>query len=143
MSIDIDFDIDKFRLDQSAYNAFPVKPVKSTKPQIVRNYRPEKWHIAYVPGPWIAEAAKLPGRALHVALAVQYVRGMEPGEEVILTRFHFDRFNIARGPTLRGMIALQEAGLIRYAKDGYKYKVTILPVPETSEISENAPRASC
>ena len=133
MSIDID--LDKFRLDPSAYNAFPVKPAKS---KIVRNDRPGGWHIAHVPGPWIAEAAKLPGRALHVALAIQYVRGMEPGEEVILTRFHFDRFNIARGPTLRGMIALQQASLIRYAKDGYKYKVTILPVPETPEIGENA-----
>ena len=120
-----DIDLDKFRLGQTAYNAFPVKPTKS---KITRNDWPVEWYIAYVPGPWIAEAAKLPGRALHVALAIQYVRGMEPGEEVVLTRFHFDRFNIARGPTLRGMIALQQARLIRYTKDGYKYRVTILPV---------------
>lgn len=114
-------DIDKFRLGQADYS---VPPITS---KTVRRHGPGEWFIASMPGPWIAEAAKLPGHALHVAIAIMWVCGMERSKEVALTRYHFDHFSTKRGSTLRGMNALQQAGLIEYTKDGHKFRVKVLP----------------
>jgi len=116
------FDPESFRLDEVPYEPPPIKP--KTK----RGHEPSTWFIASIPGLWIAEAAKLPGHALHVALAVMYVHGMNRGKEIVLTRYHFDLLSTARGPARRGLDALQEAGLIQYTKSGHKFKVTVLPI---------------
>jgi hypothetical protein len=125
MSTKIDtIDIDDYRMDVEPYEPPPIK--KKTKKR--RHYEPGKWFIADMPGDWIAEAAKLPGRALHVAVTIMYVYGMKRGHEVVLTRYHFNRFHIARGPTKRGLDALQKAGLIKYTKVGHKTKITVIPI---------------
>jgi len=90
-------------------------------------------YIARVPLGWIAEAAKLPGRALHVGLTVMYAQSMNQGQEVILTRQNFKVMNIPRGADRRGMDALQQAGLIRYTKAGHSYAVNILPVKSNTK----------
>jgi hypothetical protein len=124
MSIEIDtMDIEDYRLVEKPYEPAPIKKIKK-----VRLYAPGEWFIAAIPGNWIAEAAKLPGHSLHVALAIRYVCGMKGRQEVILTRFHFNRLSTARGPARRGLDALQQAGLIKYTKEGQKFKVTVMPV---------------
>ena len=90
-------------------------------------------YIARVPLPWIAEAAKLPGRAIHAALTILYVHGLHPEHETVLVRSHFRKMNIPRGADRRGMDALQEAKLIRYTREGNSYVVTILPVRSKSK----------
>ena len=83
-----------------------------------------------ISGSWIGKASSLPGNhTLHVALTIQYVKGLS-GEKnkIILERFHFDRFGVKKDSTRRALERLQEAGLIKYTKDGQKYRVTILSV---------------
>jgi len=128
------FDLDNFRIKEPLYRVPPTKTKSKTK----RGSELGEWYIAHIPGPWIAEAAKLPGHALHVALAIMYVRGMERGKEVTLTRYHFDKLGTERGPALRGLKALQKAGLIQYTKRGHQYKVTLLPVGNDSADSTDA-----
>ena len=93
-----------------------------------KQYHAPTSYIARVPIHWIAEAAKLPGRAVHVALTILYVNGMYPGHEIVLTRSYFRKLNIPRGADRRGMDALQEAGLIEYMKEGNRYVVNVIPV---------------
>jgi hypothetical protein len=135
MSTDIDlFDIENYRFDGNTYepplvNArinrrYEPPPIKTRKPQ---RYEPGMSFIAAMPCNWIAEAAKFNGHALHVALTIRYVYGMNPGKEVVLTRFHFDKFSTSRGEAQRGVEALQKAGLIEYTKDGHKYIITVIP----------------
>jgi len=122
MSTEIEpIDIEAYRLDKNTYE---LPPIKTKKP---RHYGTGEWFIATIPGEWIAEAAKLPGHALHVALAIMYVHGMNRKKAVVLTRYHFDRFSTARGPTKRGLDALQQAGLIKYTKAGQKFNITVVP----------------
>ena len=90
-------------------------------------HEPVTPYIARVPIPWIAEAGKLPGRTVVVALAILYVHGMKPEQDAVLTRFHFDKFDVSRGIVQRGMNSLQEAGLIKYTKKGNSYIVTVIP----------------
>ena len=116
-----DFDLEKFRKKDSV----PVVPPKKPKNRIKQYHEPGTWFIASVPGDWIAEAGKLPGRTVVVALAILYVHGMNPRNEAVLTRYHFDKFSVSRGIVQRGMEALQEAGLIKYTKKGNSYVVTV------------------
>ena len=115
-------DIESYRLGEMSYVPPPIKTKKT------RRYEPGTWFIAPIPGSWIAEASKLPGHALHVALAIMYVHGMKRGQVVVLSRFHFDIFSTTRGSARRGLDALREAGLIEYTKAGQKYKVTVIPI---------------
>jgi len=121
-------DVETFRLDKTLCDVPSTKPKIKSKPKIDKYYEPGTKFIASIPLTWIAEAAKLPGHTLHVALAIMYVAGMKRGKEVVLTRYHFDLFSTARGPTRRGLDALQKAGLIQYIKVGHSYKVTVLAI---------------
>ena len=110
----------------------PVLPKKTTDVTEERN----GWYVkGPIPGAWISKAAQLSGdHTLHVALAIQYVRGLYEVESkekcniIAIKRFHFDRFGVKKDSTRRALERLQEAGLIKYTKDGQKFKVTILPV---------------
>ena len=135
MSTEIDLiDIEKFRWVGRTYEPPQVNvrinqcneppPIKTEKTQ---RYEPGTQFIAAMPLGWIAEAAKLRGQSLHVALAIMYVRGMTRGQTVVLTRYHFNMFGTTRGKAQRGLDWLQQAGLIEYTKDGHKYKITVIP----------------
>ena len=135
MSTKIDlFDIEKYRCVGRTYElpqvnarinrGYEPPPTKTRKTQ---RHEPGTPFIAAMPRGWIAEAAKLPEHALHVALAIMYVHGMDREKEVVLTRFHFDIFSTSRGAAQRGIEALQKAGLIEYTKDGHKYIITVIP----------------
>jgi hypothetical protein len=115
-------DMESFRLEGVPYKPSPIKTKK------IRLYQPGTRFIAPIPLAWIAEAAKLPGHAPHVALAIMYVHGMKRKLTVVLTRYYFDIFSITRNSVKRGLDRLQEAGLIKYTRDGHKYKVTVIPV---------------
>ena len=127
MSTEIDhIDIENYRFDGNTYELPKVKTKK------VQCYEPTTPFfttpfIAAMPRAWIAEAAKLPGHALHVALAIMYVYGMDREKKVVLTRFHFDIFSTKRNAARSSIDALQEAGLIEYTKDGHKYIITVIP----------------
>ena len=85
-------------------------------------------------GPWIGAAAKLVGaHTLHVALAILYAKAfVSKNKPVVLERFHFDRFGVQKDSTRRALERLQNAGLIKYTKDGQKFNVTIIPVTSKS-----------
>ena len=123
MSTKIDPDLASYRLEGMPY----VPPPTKIKTKKVRLYEPGTRFIAPIPLAWIAEAAKLPGHTLHIALAIRYVCGMKEGNEIVLTRYHFDIFSTERNSVRRALDWLQEAGLIEYTKVGQEYKVTVIP----------------
>ncbi len=74
----------------------------------------------FIKGPidliWIASAARLPGRAVHVALAVAYLRGLNGRPEVRVTRQVSAQFGVDRHALRRALFALERAGLVRVAR---------------------------
>ena len=94
----------------------------------------KSWFIrGPIPGLWIGQASNLPGdHTLHVALAIQYVKGLGKGNKIVLERFHLNRFGVKKDSARRALERLQGAGLIEYTKAGQKYKVTILPAKSES-----------
>jgi len=81
-----------------------------------------------IPGSWIGKASSLPGDyTLNVALAIWYAKGFSgKSNKVILERFHFNRLNVGVDSTRRALQHLQDAGLIKYTRNGHRLQVTIL-----------------
>lgn len=66
-----------------------------------------------ISGEWISRAANLPGKSLHIALAIQYSRGVT-GEPVVLASDLAERFGVRRRQTVfKALRTLEAAGLIR------------------------------
>ena len=111
-------DLDSIRL--------PLEMVRISKFQCIQT----EWFIkGPIPGAWILKAATLHGDyTIRVALAICYAQGMASGKDVILDRFHFNKFQIKKDSARRALQRLQKAGLISYHKKGQKFVVTILDV---------------
>ena len=66
-----------------------------------------------IPLPWITQAAYLPGKALHIALAIWYVHGLTNQTTFKLSPKATKQFDIARWSLYRGLDQLEQAGLIK------------------------------
>ena len=100
-------DIDQFRVqqgDQLLFGKVKRRP---------RQGKARRWFLkGPVPGEWLHRAAVLPGHALHVALAIWYLVGIENRREVRITRRVFDRLGVSPSAGRRGLDALERAGLV-------------------------------
>jgi hypothetical protein len=61
---------------------------------------------------WLERAAKLPGRALHVALAIRHQCNLEKSSTVALSNKHCAALGVDRDAKRRGLEAVQTAGLV-------------------------------
>ena len=67
-----------------------------------------------IPSDWIQTAAKLPGAALHVALAAWEVAGLSRRHEgLVVSSERLARYGVSRYSKRRALAALASAGLIR------------------------------
>ncbi len=83
-----------------------------------------------IPLSWLAVAAKLPGKTIHVALALWWLYGMSNGAPLKMTRQALVALNVERDAERAGLIRLESAGLIRVARrPGQRPLVTILAAP--------------
>jgi hypothetical protein len=77
----------------------------------------EKMQGEFLAGPikldWLAQAAKLPGAALAVAILVRHLHTMRGREWVVLSNFQVARFGISPSGKRRAISALVAEGLIR------------------------------
>ena len=81
--------------------------------------------------PWLEKAARLPGRALHVALAVRHQSALKRSSTVTLPNKQLVEFGVDRDTKRRGLAALEAAGLlIVERKPGRNPIVTIVEVSE-------------
>jgi hypothetical protein len=65
-----------------------------------------------IPMAWLAKAAKLPGHALHVALAIRHQSDLEGNTTVALRNKHCKVFGVDRDTKRRGLAALEATGLV-------------------------------
>lgn len=115
-----------------------VIPIDQLRIQAVRSSqptnRPKRRTRPFVRGPidlqWLHRAAVLPGRALHVGLALHYLVGVERSHTVKLRRTVVERFGVNRHAEYRALRVLEAAGLVSVQrKPGARPIVTLVPVP--------------
>jgi hypothetical protein len=99
-------DLEVFRLKRNG------KPTIA-KPQKVPRHKGGEWFIkGPLPGPWVSQAARLPGRSLHVAMALWYLAGVKKSHQVKPTWRVWELFGLSPYAGHRGLTALEKAGLV-------------------------------
>ena len=87
----------------------------------------------FIKGPlplnWIERAAALPGKALHVALALWFQMGLEGATTVKLGQKRVARFAVSRDAKYDALRRLAEAGLIEVEqRPGQSVQVTLVQI---------------
>lgn len=128
------FDPEHFRRRCRAPEPEPVRP--TTRKSLPRPKERERYLGGPIPLSWLSRAASLPGKALHLAVALWYaaVRTPDKNPEVKLTRTLAAEFGLsARTTRARAIEALAGASLVAVSKRaGRSVVLTILPAPPTS-----------
>jgi hypothetical protein len=65
-----------------------------------------------VPLAWLCSAGRLPGKALHIGVALWFLAGMKNTRSVWLTSTVLQLFGVDRNAKRRALVWLEEAGLI-------------------------------
>ena len=113
------------RLTLTGQGTCPVGSRKAPRPK-----QGERFLRGPIPLPWLSRAARLPGKALHVAIAVYYLAGLKRRRTVALSGKVSAELGVDRHSKYRALKWLEEAGLVRVKRHpGRNPLVTILEVP--------------
>ena len=114
-------DIQRFRADAST--------VLAKRPKQFRRYRSGWFLMGPVPGEWLGRAAALPGKSLHVALAIRHETDLKKNKSVKLCRAHLRKFAVLPDAARRALKCLEDARLIDVVRNpGQCPVVTVLEV---------------
>ena len=87
---------------------------------------------------WLNEAAKLPGKAINVGIAIWWLAGMAKTYTFKLTGKALDQLDVSRDAASSGLKRLEAQGLIRVQRAaGQRPTVEILSVADGTTKSEN------
>ncbi len=117
-------EFDQFRLPKSsAVNGKAKSPPT----------RSRDWFLkGPIPGAWLQIATGLPGRALHVGLALWFMCGLTKQQEVRVTRRVRQRFSIPQDAFQRGLQKLEAVGLVSVARQ--PGRTPLIAILDASEI---------
>lgn len=80
---------------------------------------------------WLSRAAALPGKALHLAIAIQWLAGMAKTSVFVLTRKALALFDVGPDAKADALKRLENQGLIRVERcPGKRHRVEVLAVKE-------------
>ena len=103
----------------------PVPP----KPKLPRHRPGENFLKGPIPLRWLTRATNLPGKAIHVALALWFQAGVERSATVRLNLSRLQAFGVERSAGSRGLTMLAARGLVTIQqRPGSAAVVTILDV---------------
>lgn len=127
------FDLDQVRLQP-----------KRNRPAIPETAIPcKRTGEAFLRGPipleWLAEAANLPGKALHVSMALWYRASLKKNGTISLGNGLLAGFGVKPDAKRRALLELEEAGLIKVTRQKSRNPlVTLLPHLPDGEKPEKA-----
>ena len=79
--------------------------------------------------PWLNRAAQLPGRALHVAVAIRLWTGIKKTDCIVVPTGTLAEMNVSRHAARRAVQALEQAGLLVATRHvGRKTRVRVIEV---------------
>jgi hypothetical protein len=112
-------DIDRMRIRSGHLRTPSQRPARPA--------RGEHFLKGPVPLPWLEQAAKLPGKSLHVGIAVWYASGLTRSRRISLSNIAGLRFGLDRNAKYRALGWLEGAGLVAVERKlGRAPVVTIL-----------------
>jgi len=127
-------DLSRFKI-----SAAPTKvPARSSGRAAVVHQRGE-FLKGPIPIAWLKQAAALPGKALHVGLAVWFEHGRRKKNTFVLSAAVLQRFEVGRKAGYAGLAALEDIGLLHVVRrHGKNPSVTLLLKPKTPAEQKSA-----
>ena len=108
------------------------------KGRLPRHHPGEKFLKGPIPWKWLVIAARQPGKALHVAVELWHIAGLQRSGTLSLSMRRLSAFNMSRFSGYRGLAALEAAGLISVDRHcGRKPVVTLLDGPGSADSEDN------
>lgn len=99
-------------MDLAALTIAPPTPSFPATAPPVRVRSPERFLKGPVPLPWLCAAACLPGKSLHVGVALWHLAGARRSQTIALPNALLEGFGVDRFAKRRALDALEQAGLI-------------------------------
>ena len=113
-------------IDPKRFTLTGSRPSISTPQGPPRHERGEKFLKGPIPLNWLAKAARQPGKALHVAIAIWFFAGVTRSRSVALSSRLMFSLGSSRFSTYRGLKALEEVGLVTVIRQrGRSPRITI------------------
>lgn len=133
--------MDRFRdVDRLRLPAQPGSTPPRHRSRLPRHQRGERFLKGPIPWSWLAQAARQPGRALHVALVLWFWAGIKGRVEVPMPTTQVRSLGVSRYAAYRGLAALEKAGLVEVRRHrGRTPLVTILNPPQAVSPSTSPP----
>ncbi len=104
-----------------------LEPGRTAPKKPAGRARKVQFLVGPIPWDWLSSAAKLPGKAFHVSLALWHVARLTKSRKVKLQQCHLRSFGIGRRAVSAGLTVLEGRGLIGLEKKpGSRPMVTIL-----------------
>ena len=109
--------------------------------------RPGTMKGPFLKGPiswtWLSAAARLPGRALHVALSIRLLTGIKKSSRIALSVSKLLLLGVSRHAAYRGLTALEAEGLVSVDRHrGRKPMVTVIEIESDSAPVSSTPQSS-
>ena len=100
--------------------------------------RRRRWRGKFLQGPtswpWLSRAGQLPGRALHVALAIRLWTGIKKSDCIVVPTATLVEMNVNRHAARRAVQALEGAGLLVVDRHvGRKTRVRVIEIDDGRE----------
>jgi len=113
----------------------PTAPGRAPRPAPASSPTNGRRHLrGPVPIDWLSAAARLPGRSLHVGIALWIAGGVSRSRVVPLSNLSTLRFGLDRNAKYRGLAWLEQAGLVAVKRKlGRAPLVTILDLEAPHE----------
>ena len=125
-------DVNNYRL--TGESLAQIKPKRSPQRKGRRSTRNLDYLRGPIPGDWLSLAGNLPGKTLHVALAIWLAYGVVKESRFRFTPKWYAWFGVGPRTLRKSLHRLREAGLIRAEyRPGCSPIVTILDAPEGSK----------
>ena len=127
----IPIDLDKYRLPAEALKS-PKLPKRAPRPR-----RGEQYLRGPIPWPWLSAAARLPGKTLHVAVAIWFVAGLKNNRTIRFRPAVGRGLGLSRYAAYTGLAALEKLGLIQVDRQrGRSPIITIVDVGFRDQICD-------
>ena len=114
--------------------SLPPRPKLGKSVRLPRPKAGEKFLKGPIPLTWISTAARLPGKSLHVGIAIWFTASLSKSATVPLSNLAGLPFGLDRNAKYRALAWLEEAGLITVDRQvGRSPVVTLLEISGPSD----------
>jgi hypothetical protein len=104
-------------------------PERNITPERVYQKKRDHFLKGPVPMPWLISAANIPGKALHIGIALWFWSGIKKTKTFILPKNAIKDLGVSRQTCYAQLKVMEKAGLLSIeARKGKKSKITLLHI---------------